>query len=175
MENTKLNAVGAVLLASGLTMLACCPEKVNAAPGCELTVSFDESTATAGHRAIERINHATGCEVSEANDGVSVLAVKEATYEGAPMCGLTYMTVRTRGDRLEFVHNDDIEVSTAVAGCNSMEGVIIHEMFHAMLGANDVHASGGVFHASSGNGEGITDATLSVVCEHISCPAFIPE
>ncbi len=143
------------------------------APGCELIVSFGPETLELGIRALERINAATGCDVRASEEGVPVVAMATMTTDdGEPACGGTLLA-RYKDGALHAI--EEIDVATGVANCNSMEAVLVHEIFHAMAATNDAHSASGVFHAYSGNGELIDSATLETICSHIVCPAFVPE
>lgn len=142
-------------------------------PGCELRVSFGPETLEAGLHAIARINAATGCAVEASEEGVPVEVLSTMTTDdGEPACGGT-LIARYKDGALHSIPK--IQVATSVANCNSLEAILVHEIFHAMAATNDAHSASGVFHANSGNGELIDEATLETICSHIDCPAFVPE
>jgi len=169
-----LAVLGGVALGSLTSCLIEPPDRPEMdAPGCELRVHFDAQTLDAGQLALARINAATGCEVEEDEAGVPVTAdVLLFNEDGTEACGQTSIARYSDG---VLAYVEKIEIATEVDGCNSMEAIIIHEVFHAMLATEHDHAEGGVFHAVSGNGESINEATLTKVCTHIVCPSFSPE
>lgn len=153
--------------------VACAAPPEPEGTGCETRVHFSPEAAEVGEAALARINAATGCEVEAADDGVPVELVPAAMDGDKAQCGTTIIERRTRTG--EFIRVRNIEVSTDVDYCNSREAVVVHEIFHAMLGTSNVHAEHGVFAEVSGNGESIDESTLMTVCAHMACPVFNPE
>lgn len=142
-------------------------------PGCQLSVYFEPQALDTGLAALARINAATGCEIEAADEGVPLSLVETLELaSGEPACGQTSIARYSDGALHDVV---EMEVATQVGGCNSLEAIIIHEVFHAMIATSDVHSEGGVFDAFSGQGELINEATLATVCAHMECPSFRPE
>lgn len=168
------------LLCVLLLLLTCCAGEDPFAdaiepPGVALAVSFDETTRAPGERAMARINAATGGSLREAPGGVVVAGEGHVFgLDGDEVCGGTELTWYAATK--ELVKVGPILVATEPdVGCNSLEGVILHELLHAMIGERDVHADSGVFHAVSGHGEALNEASLEAVCSRIYCPEFNPE
>lgn len=168
------------LLCVLLLLLTCCSGENPYAdaiepPGVFLTVSFDDATRLPGERALARINAATGGSLREAADGVAVAGEGHVFgLDGDEVCGGTELT--WYAETKELVKVGPILIATeSDVGCNSLESTILHELLHAMIGEANVHADSGVFHAVSGHGEALNEASLEAVCSRIYCPEFNPE
>lgn len=171
----KLAYLDAALAGVFFGVVACGPapdESLNT--GCELRIDLAPEAVEVGEAAMARINRATGCQVKAADDGVPLSLVTAALDDnGQAQCGTTL--IERNAVTGAFLRTVSIELSTEVDGCNSIEAIAIHEIFHAMLGTKGVHAERGCFAAVSGSGESINESTLVTVCSHVACPAFSPE
>lgn len=108
-------------------------------------------------------------DISVSSDGIPFVFQDDLIdpRNGKVSCGLTF------GDDDGFVRYVAVD-PTQPKGCNPINVVVLHESFHALAPQSE-HVSEGLYGVRSRGKSRIDSASLSELCAHFECEAFVPE
>lgn len=177
---TKSIAIAALCLAALSGCAGADPQDWCDSHRCEASVSaFDPTPELLGatESAVARLNAATGRSDYRIESGGVPIVVELGLYGPdhddpaveAHLCALTINQGPVGGALApQYIHLDP-----GGTNCDGPDVVLLHEMIHAIAPAA-IHAATGVFSWDM-QPTVLNAASLEVVCEASSCPAFNPE